>query len=195
MEKVDLKDRRILYQLDLNSRQSSAQIGKKVGLSKKVVAYRIKRMQDKGIIKNFWTVIDSCKLGYDMYRYYLVFQNVNTAIKNEIIEYFVNYKNTCVIGSVKGTYDISLVLWIKNIPEFYKFWDKTNDKYGDYFKEKAIEFAWDLLTNGYGLPAEKLYASIYLDDDEAFDLWHQNIGIPDERIVRFGEEDNFCERC
>jgi len=66
-----------------------------------------------------------------------------------------------------------------------------NFSFGDYFKEKAIEFAWDLLTNGYGLPAEKLYASIYLDDDEAYDLWHQHIGIPDERIVRFGEEDNF----
>jgi alanyl-tRNA synthetase len=66
-----------------------------------------------------------------------------------------------------------------------------NFSFGDYFKEKAIEFAWDLLTNGYGLPADKLYASIYLDDDEAYDLWHQNIGVPDERIVRFGEEDNF----
>jgi len=66
-----------------------------------------------------------------------------------------------------------------------------NFSFGDYFKEKAIEFAWDLLTNGYGLPAEKLYASIYLDDDEAYDLWHRNIGVPDERIARFGEEDNF----
>ena len=66
-----------------------------------------------------------------------------------------------------------------------------NFSFGDYFKEKAIEFAWDLLTNGYGLPGEKLYASVYLDDDEAYDLWHQRIGIPEERVVRFGEEDNF----
>ena len=66
-----------------------------------------------------------------------------------------------------------------------------NFSFGDYFKEKAVEFAWDLLTNGYGLPADKLWASIYLDDDEAHDLWHNKIGIPTERIVRFGEEDNF----
>jgi alanyl-tRNA synthetase len=66
-----------------------------------------------------------------------------------------------------------------------------NFSFGDYFKEKAIEFAWDLLTNGYGLPGEKLYASVYLDDDEAFDLWHLHIGIPEERVVRFGEKDNF----
>ncbi len=66
-----------------------------------------------------------------------------------------------------------------------------NFSFGDYFKEDAIEFAWDLLTNGFGLPADQLIASIYLDDEEAYELWRKNIGLPDDRIVRFGEEDNF----
>ncbi|MDX9818592.1 MAG: alanine--tRNA ligase, partial [Desulfococcus multivorans] len=66
-----------------------------------------------------------------------------------------------------------------------------NFSFGDYFKEKAIEFAWDLLTNGYGLPEDKLWVSIYLDDDEAFDLWRTVVGVPEDRIVRFGEKDNF----
>ena len=66
-----------------------------------------------------------------------------------------------------------------------------NFSFGDYFKKGAIEYAWDLLTNGYGLPADKLWASVYLDDDEAYELWHKMIGIPEDRIVRFGEEDNF----
>jgi len=66
-----------------------------------------------------------------------------------------------------------------------------NFSFGDYFKEGAVDFAWDLLTNGYGLPADKLWASIYLDDDEAFDIWNKNIGLPESRIVRFGEKDNF----
>ena len=66
-----------------------------------------------------------------------------------------------------------------------------NFSFGDYFKEKALEFAWDLLTNGYGFPEDKLWVSIYLDDDEAHDLWHKNIGVPEDMIVRFGEEDNF----
>ena len=66
-----------------------------------------------------------------------------------------------------------------------------NFSFGDYFKEKATEFAWDLLTTGYGLPAEKLWVSIYLDDDEAHELWEHHIGVPAERIVRFGEEENF----
>jgi alanyl-tRNA synthetase len=66
-----------------------------------------------------------------------------------------------------------------------------NFSFGDYFKQRAIDFAWDLLTNGYGFPEDKLWASVYLDDDEAYDLWHKNIGVPEDRIVRFGEEDNF----
>jgi alanyl-tRNA synthetase len=66
-----------------------------------------------------------------------------------------------------------------------------NFSFGDYFKERAVVFAWDLLTNGYRLPADKLYASIYLDDDEAYGLWCSAVGLPDRRIVRFGEKDNF----
>ena len=66
-----------------------------------------------------------------------------------------------------------------------------NFSFGDYFKEKAVEFGWDLLTDGYGMPADKLWVSIYLDDDEAHDIWHRNIGVPTDRIVRFGEKDNF----
>ena len=66
-----------------------------------------------------------------------------------------------------------------------------NFSFGDYFKKGAVEYAWDLLTNGYGLPQDKLWASVYLDDDDAYDLWHKMIGLPEDRIVRLGEEDNF----
>ncbi len=66
-----------------------------------------------------------------------------------------------------------------------------NFSFGDYFKERAVEYAWDLLTRGFGLPPERLYASIYLDDEEAHDIWRERIGLPEERIVRFGEKDNF----
>jgi alanyl-tRNA synthetase len=66
-----------------------------------------------------------------------------------------------------------------------------NFSFGDYFKKKGIEFAWDLLINGYGLPEEKLIVSVFLDDDEAYEIWNKNIGVPEDRIVRFGEKDNF----
>ncbi len=66
-----------------------------------------------------------------------------------------------------------------------------NFSFGDYFKRDAIQMAWELLTEGYGLPADKLYATVYRDDDEAFDLWRTVVGLPEERVSRLGDEDNF----
>nr|WP_319393517.1 alanine--tRNA ligase [uncultured Desulfobacter sp.] len=66
-----------------------------------------------------------------------------------------------------------------------------NFSFGEYFKEQAIEFAWDLLTNGYGFDAEKLHVSVYKDDDEAYEIWNKQVGVPVERISRLGEADNF----
>ncbi|MEZ4526281.1 MAG: alanine--tRNA ligase [Desulfobacterales bacterium] len=66
-----------------------------------------------------------------------------------------------------------------------------NFSFGDYFKEKAIEFAWELLTEGYGLKKKDLWVSIFLDDDEADRLWQKVAGVSADRIVRFGEKDNF----
>ena len=65
-----------------------------------------------------------------------------------------------------------------------------NFSFGDYFKKEAIEMAWDLLIRQWGLPAKEMWITIYLDDDEAFQLWRK-IGVPVERIVWMGEKDNF----
>ncbi len=66
-----------------------------------------------------------------------------------------------------------------------------NFSFGDYFKRDAITYAWEFLVDVMGLPQDKLYATIYEDDDEAFDLWRELTPIPPERIIRMGEKDNF----
>ena len=66
-----------------------------------------------------------------------------------------------------------------------------NFSFGDYFKKEAIEMSWEFLTSTMNLPPEKLWVSVYQDDDEAFSIWHNRIGVPDEKIVRMGEKDNF----
>jgi alanyl-tRNA synthetase len=66
-----------------------------------------------------------------------------------------------------------------------------NFSFGDYFKEDAIKFCWELLTEKWGLPKDRLKATVFTDDDEAFDLWKQVAGMPDDRILRLGEKDNF----
>ena len=77
-------------------------------------------------------------------------------------------------------------------PRHHTFFEMLgNFSFGDYFKEEAIEWGWDLLTEGYHLPAERLHVSVYEDDDEAYRIWEEKIGIPTDRIVRLGEKDNF----
>jgi alanyl-tRNA synthetase len=68
-----------------------------------------------------------------------------------------------------------------------------NWSFGDYYKAEAIEWAWQLLTKEWGLPTSKLYATVYLDDDDAERLWAKISGLPSERIKRFGEKENFWE--
>ena len=68
-----------------------------------------------------------------------------------------------------------------------------NFSFGDYFKHEAIAWSWEFLTKVVGLDPERLYPSVYLEDDEAFEIWNKEVGIPAERIFRFGKEDNFWE--
>ncbi len=66
-----------------------------------------------------------------------------------------------------------------------------NFSFGDYFKKEAIEFAWELITDVFELPKEKLWVTVYKEDDEAAELWRNVVGLPSDRIVRMGEKDNF----
>ncbi|MDM7997594.1 MAG: alanine--tRNA ligase [Acidobacteriota bacterium] len=66
-----------------------------------------------------------------------------------------------------------------------------NFSFGDYFKKDAIHFAWELLTKRYGLDPSRLWITVFRDDDEAWEIWHKQEGIPENRIVRLGEKDNF----
>ena len=68
-----------------------------------------------------------------------------------------------------------------------------NFSFGDYFKKESIAWTWEFLTEVVGLDADRLYPSVYEDDDEAWEIWNKDIGIPAERIFRFGKEDNFWE--
>jgi alanyl-tRNA synthetase len=68
-----------------------------------------------------------------------------------------------------------------------------NFSFGDYFKDRAIELAWDLITREFGLPRERLLVTVYVDDDQAFDLWKKIAGLPESRIIRIAGSDNFWQ--
>jgi DNA-binding Lrp family transcriptional regulator len=136
--KIDIKDRKILYQLDLNARQSLSKIGKIVFLPKNVISYRIGKLKEKGIIKKFYTHIDAYKLGYISFRFYITYQYTTPEIEDEILTYFVNNRNIWRVISIKGRYDLGVTIWVKDTNSFYSFWKKTMDKYGDYFTNRSF---------------------------------------------------------
>ncbi len=68
-----------------------------------------------------------------------------------------------------------------------------NFSFGDYFKKEAITYAWEFLTRKLELPQEKLWVTVYTEDQEAYDIWHKEIGLPEQRIIRLGRKDNFWQ--
>lgn len=104
------------------------------------------------------------------------------------------YKRATSVQKVVRTLDIEEVGKTTRHASFFQMCG--NFSFGDYFKEDAIPFAWELLTKptsdgGYGFPEEKLWATVYLDDDEAVDIWHKKVGVPMDRIQRRDMADNF----
>ncbi len=144
---IDLKDRKILFQLSLNARQSLNQLGKKVNLSKNSVDYRIKKLEKNRIIQNYYTFIDGIRLGYTVIRIYFIFQYLTENIKKEIIDHFVKTKSAVVVYSLQGGYDFEVVFWIKDQNGFYKYWQETLKKYGDYFQDQTLSLYIKYITH------------------------------------------------
>jgi DNA-binding Lrp family transcriptional regulator len=155
MEKLDLKDRKILYHLDLDSRQSFRSLGKKVGLSKDVVTSRVNKLIENNIIYNFYTNIDFSKLGYNVYRYYFSYQYITPEKKEEIINYFVKNKYSLWVTSVEGQYDLSVYMAVKDVNDFYHVWDEAFRKFNKYFSKRAFSV----------FCSEKMYCYSFLLDE------------------------------
>ncbi|MBO0826334.1 MAG: alanine--tRNA ligase, partial [Streptosporangiales bacterium] len=104
------------------------------------------------------------------------------------------YKRAVTVQKCVRTIDIDEVGKTTRHGSFFQM--NGNFSFGDYFKREAIEFAWDLVTRsqsdgGYGFEADRLWPTVFTTDDEAFELWKEITGLPDERIQRRGMEDNY----
>ncbi|MBI4980254.1 Lrp/AsnC family transcriptional regulator [Candidatus Woesearchaeota archaeon] len=139
MEKIlDLKNRKILSELEQDSRQSLNQIAKKVGLKKETVFHRIKKLEESGIIKKYLTEINLYKLGFQLYPLLLRFQNTTPQIEQEIVNYFQNSNYTGWLAKCEGAWDLNATLVARGNFELQKFLDKFLEKYSDYIADKHI---------------------------------------------------------
>ncbi len=135
---LDLKDRKILYELDKNCRQSCPQIAKKVKLSSEVVNYRIKRFEDEGIITQYQVCIDLSKLGLTQFKILLSFQHLKSEDINKIIEEMKKDKKVLWVISCKGDWDLSVAGEVKSLSEVEAFKNNILSLFEGYVEKKSI---------------------------------------------------------
>lgn len=160
---VNKLDERILAELDNDSRQSNSRIAKKLGVNKNVINYRIIKLENEGIIKGYYTIIDSYRLGYQGYRMYLKFQYTDPEKEKEIMEYFVKQKNTWWIAYLKGNWDMAILMWVKSQKELVESINKFMDKYRDFIENHIVIVYYGI--GHYRLP----FAKKYLKDSAKFE--------------------------
>lgn len=138
MRNIDLKNRKILDQLDTNARQSISAIAKKVGLSKEVVNYRIKKLEHDQITLGYYTIIDMSKLGYFSFRVYIKLMDTSPALEQEIITYLTKTDAIFYVSAIDGEFDINFGVWVQNIYEFETFYNTFKERYNAYVKNSQI---------------------------------------------------------
>jgi len=121
---MDKKDFQLLYQLDINARQSYSQLAKKLKLSKQVVKYRVSKLEKEGIIKGYFPMIDSSKLGYTTFRVYLKLKNATSSIKSDFVKYLKEKNSIWAVVLLAGEWDIAVGIAVKDIYSFYDIWEQ-----------------------------------------------------------------------
>ncbi len=151
MYKLDLKDKKILYELDINCRQTNAQIAKKVGLSKDSIGYRIKKLEENNFILGYSTIINFNKLGILRKRILLKTMDINDKIKKELNNFLKNEKNVWGYGDHEGAWDYALLISVKSEYEFYEFYQRLLDTFRPIIAEKFISnvIHYDQLSRDY----------------------------------------------
>ena len=142
---MDLIDKKLLYELNWNTRQTDTKLAKKLRISKQVVNYRIKQLENHQIIKSYHAIIDWRKLGYNAIRVYLKWQNITLEKEKEVYE--VIKKDPLFMWSIRfeGDIDIAFYVWVKEIHEFAEKWYAFITKYKKYILKYEIYESVDMI--------------------------------------------------
>jgi Lrp/AsnC family leucine-responsive transcriptional regulator len=136
--KLDLKDRKILYELDRDCRQSCNQIGKKVGLSSEVVNYRIKKLEDEKIITHYQVVVDLSKLGIIEFKVALSLQNIDSEKLNLILKKVEKIDRVMWVVSCKGNWDMIISGEAESLEEINRVKDEVLSTFSGYIRDKSL---------------------------------------------------------
>ena len=140
---LDRKDRKILYHLDLDARQSAAAIAKKVGLSKDAVHYRMSRLQRAGVIRHFYTVLNIPQMGFMHFSTLFRFSTINEGIKEEFIGFCRAHERVIWCVSCYGSWDFGVSFLARSIDEYQRFITTILNRFGRNIHEKAMSLILD----------------------------------------------------
>jgi len=138
---LDIKDKKILFELDKNSRMSLTDLAKKLKTSKEVIHYRLNKLEQEKVILRFHTVASSYRFGLTAYKVYLRLHDISKNKFDEIIEYLNKNKDVFWIGVSKGRWDLMFGVWAKNIEEFFAIHDIILEKFSKYIQEKELSIS------------------------------------------------------
>lgn len=138
---LDNKDREILFELSLNGRINLTQLAKTLGLSKQVISYRLKQMEEKGVIKQYYAISNIYGLGKTHYRVFLKYQNISSPIEAELREYLLQQPRISWVLSLAGDFDLFFVVWADHIVQFEEVYDDVMGRFGRYVQEKYFSIA------------------------------------------------------
>lgn len=136
--KIDMKDKRLLYELDINSRQPASSLAKKVGISKQGCLLKIHNLVKKGIIKSFITVLNTPLMGNLSFRMYFKLIDVSPEEENEFRKYLIEHKSVPWVIECEGIWHYIIVVFPRNFEHFEEFNREINNLYGKYIEKKDI---------------------------------------------------------
>ncbi len=143
--RLDKKDKKLLYLLDFDARQSYSRLAKSLGMSKQGVEYKLTNLQKKGVIRGFYPVINSPKMGYLYCRLSLVLQNVDEKVEQEIAAYLVQNPRFFWVFTTQGLFDYLVVMWARSITEFKEAINELLSRYGRYIRYKNESVTTDVI--------------------------------------------------
>ncbi|MEK6942514.1 MAG: Lrp/AsnC family transcriptional regulator [Nanoarchaeota archaeon] len=138
MENLDLLDKKIMCSLDLNARISASQLAKKLNKSKETVNFRINRLIKNKVIKDFYTVFNTSKLGWYYVKFYIKFKNITPQKEQELFEYVSRQEHIAYLASIEGNYDCFILVMGKSSVDIINFQDNFMELYGEYIQEKDL---------------------------------------------------------
>ncbi len=197
MIKIDTKDKKLLFEIDFDSRKTYAELSRTLSMSKRGVEYKLENLEKRKIIQNYTPVIDLSKLGYSYFRVFIKFQNLSSKIKQEIESYISQDKKIGWAIWAYDAYDIGIGIWAKNISEFKQFINPFYFKFDKYILNRIESVGREIkfLKNRYlseinskdYLSITEKKEEINLDDLDK-KLLREIVKSPRESIVKLAEK-------